>query len=109
LALEYLDTNPEMSIIYYLALINDEPNNINFLNNVSWAYHKTAKNKDALPLIERAHEINKQNISVIDTYVLTLVELGRLSEANDILNDAFKESPKNQNLLNLQNFILNKQ
>jgi putative PEP-CTERM system TPR-repeat lipoprotein len=109
LALEYLNTNPEKSIIYYLALINDEPNNINFLNNVSWAYNKTARYEDALPLIERAHEINSQNMSVIDTYVLTLVGLGLLSEANGIVNDAFKESPKNPNLLNLRDLLLSKQ
>jgi tetratricopeptide (TPR) repeat protein len=109
LALDYLDTNPEKSIIHYLALIDEEPNNISFLNNVSWAYHKTAKNEDALLLIERAHEIESENISVIDTYVHTLVELGRFTEANVIVKNAFKNSPINPNLLKLQDLILSKQ
>jgi putative PEP-CTERM system TPR-repeat lipoprotein len=109
LALEYLDDNTEKSIAYFLALINDEPNNIHFLNNVSWAYHKMNKNEDALPLIERAHKVDSKNISVIDSYVRILVDLGRLDKASEIINITLKESPKNPNLVDLQALIFSRQ
>lgn len=105
LALEYLSESPERSIKYYQSLLEETPQDIVFLNNVSWAYHKVSRDVDGLVTIQKAYSLNPKNVSVIDTYLNILKVLGMSSEADEILNKALTDMPSNPTVAALKSIV----
>ena len=64
------------------------------LNNLAWAYTEKGDFERALPLAERAYQLQKQNPATADTYGWLLYKSGRdRSQALDLLEQAARAAP----------------
>lgn len=84
-----LDQTPQQgaAIAAYQAVLGIEPNNIDALNNLAWAY---ARQKDArgLPYAERAYRLAADNPAVLDTLGWILLEQGDTARGLPLLRQA---------------------
>jgi tetratricopeptide (TPR) repeat protein len=64
------------------------------LNNLAWAYTEKGDFERALPLAEKAYQLQKQNPATADTYGWLLYKSGRdRSQALDLLEQAARAAP----------------
>ncbi|MBJ7312446.1 XrtA/PEP-CTERM system TPR-repeat protein PrsT [Rugamonas sp. CCM 8940] len=84
-----LDRTPQQAaaIQAFLAVLKIEPNNIDALNNLAWAY---ARQKDprGLPYAEQAYRLAADNPAVLDTLGWILLEQGDAARGLPLLRKA---------------------
>jgi tetratricopeptide (TPR) repeat protein len=59
----------------------------------------TKKYEEALPFMEMANKTYSDNDYIVETYVNTLIELGKKDDAAKVMADAAKNNPNNINIL----------
>ena len=87
LAGSYLENEDNARAIQqYERIIQDNPENAVALNNLAWAYFRSADER-ALPTAQRAYELQPQIPSIADTYGWILIRTGEAEEGVQILQE----------------------
>lgn len=63
------------------------------LNELAWTLHRLGRDKEALPLVQEALQVNSDNVMAWDTLGSVLMELGRLEEADSALRKCIQMRP----------------
>ena len=88
--------------VAYEALLDQKPDDIEALNNLSFLLLTTLDDPAAaLPLAERAAQQASRNPDVLDTYGVALQKVGRLEDARQQLEASVGLSARPSNLLHL--------
>ncbi|WP_169977180.1 tetratricopeptide repeat protein [Tautonia rosea] len=79
----------------YRELLQSEPDNVVYLNNLAWALSEHAKEPgEALELIDRAlAALDVRAPELLDTRAVILLRLDRLDEARSTLDEVVRERP----------------
>lgn len=80
------------AIVHYELLVEMQPKNALYLNNLAWAYNQ-AKDGRALETAERAYKLAPDAAPVVDTLGWFLVEQGNISRGIGLLEQAAKIGP----------------
>ena len=81
----------------YRQLLQSEPDNVVYLNNLAWALSEYSEQpQEALELIDRAlATLEVRPAELLDTRGVILIRLGQLDEAISTLNEVVRERPNN--------------
>ena len=88
------DNEHERAATAYERVLEANPDNFVALNNLAWAY-RDADTVRATSLARKAHAIQPENASVLDTLGWLLVKQGHLDEGIRRLRDALERSSDN--------------
>lgn len=80
------------AIVHYESLVELQPKNVLYLNNLAWAYNR-AKDGRALETAERAYKLAPDTAAVVDTLGWFLVEQGAYPRGIGLLEQAAKIAP----------------
>ncbi|CAB9494797.1 tetratricopeptide repeat protein [Alteromonas macleodii] len=75
---------PDQAIMFYKSMIEDNLANINVYNNISWLLQIRGDLKSADEYINKAIELNRNDINVIDTAITIKLKLNKYEEALDL-------------------------
>lgn len=88
-----LTFDPDRALKNYHAIIKEAPDNIVALNNLAWAYLEKNDFTNACKYAKKAHELNKEQPQVADTFGYCLLRSGELNEAVSTLSSAYEKIP----------------
>lgn len=83
----------------YQKLLESSPNNVGFINNLSWVEYQLSNLDVANKLIQRAIELEPNNPHVLDTAALIQFKLGNVMKAKALITKAKQLAPTNENIL----------
>ncbi len=86
----YISTQPKKALSAYEAVLVQAPDNVIALNNASWLLIDDNQYTQAENYAERAYTLAAKNPTIADTYGLSLLRQGKVSEAYPILEKAFQ-------------------
>ena len=81
----------------YEQMLNAQGKNPVVLNNLAWLFHE-AKDKRALDLARRAHELAPQRPEILDTYGWILFSQGQHEQGLGLLKKAAEIAPDNPDI-----------
>lgn len=90
---------------HYLKALDDAPDNVMILNNLSWLYRKD-DHKRALGYIEKANRLAPESAQVKDTYAMIQLQRGNLLEALSLNQKALDGMSGNPEILYHRALIL---
>lgn len=98
----HLNARWDDSRIFYHKLLEQDPNDVSALNNLSGMMYKFPPRdlNESLRLVDRALELAPKNLVILETRGQVLARLGRFSEARDVLVRTLPALPKEWNLHN---------
>jgi putative PEP-CTERM system TPR-repeat lipoprotein len=79
------------------AILQRHPNNLAALNNLAWAYHKSADPR-ALATAEQAYKLGAGNAQIGDTLGWILVEQGNAARGVPLLQKALAMAPQDRSI-----------
>jgi predicted Zn-dependent protease len=79
------------------AILQRHPNNLAALNNLAWAYHKSADPR-ALATAEQAYKLGAGNAQIGDTLGWILVEQGNAARGVPLLQKALALAPQDRSI-----------
>lgn len=87
----------ESARLNYEKLLDVMPDNAIALNNLAWLYYQTGDGR-ALPLAQKAYELNPDNASIADTYGWIMLQQGKHQESIAILERAHELQPDSEEI-----------
>ncbi|RLI72362.1 hypothetical protein DRO91_04575 [Candidatus Heimdallarchaeota archaeon] len=102
-------TQPSKTEAVYKEIIKLNPNSVAALNNLAYLYVDTMdRPADALPLVQKALQMQSGNPNLIDTYAWTLIKLGRLEEAREALSKLLHKNITGADILYHMGYVMEK-
>ncbi len=93
LAQAYVTVDPTAAEEHYSYVLEQQPDNVQVLNNLAWLKAERGAYQEALPLAERAMDKMPGSPQVLDTLGEIYLNLGRADEALQVLQKATDKQP----------------
>ncbi|WP_371375793.1 XrtA/PEP-CTERM system TPR-repeat protein PrsT [Thalassotalea aquiviva] len=90
-----IDKEPEHSVRAFQKLVDKEPSNYVYLNNLAWSQINLENFEQGLRNAERAYQLADDNPMILDTLGVANMRLGKYPKAESLLARAYQQNPNN--------------
>ena len=94
----YSDKHPEKAILHYQNVLEAEPDNPYFLNNLAWAQYRVGNLEPALVNSHKAYTIVPDNLAIIKTYGTILAKSDQKTKAKEVLGIAREKDTSDEEI-----------
>ncbi len=91
-------SEPDSSVKIYQALVDREPNNYIYHNNLAWSAIIAKDYSLGIKAAEKAYQLAQNNPFVMDTLGVAKMKMGDYREAEELLESAYQLVPENSDI-----------
>lgn len=98
-ALRQVAVDKSAALASYESLLQEFPNNPDFLNNAAYLLFDAGNNEKAFEYSAKAYELRPSNLNIADTYAQIMIQRGDTQKAVEAYNNAFTDDVSNEGVI----------